>query len=87
MENQQNHSLTLVNREKLSLTGVCEVISVSETAFVCKLKESSLVINGENLKISKLDVESGKVDLLGKVNNIKYGGEKTKEKFFKKLFK
>lgn len=87
MENQQKHSLTLIDRETLSLTCVSEVVSVSETALVCKLKDCTLIITGENLKVSKLDVDCGKVELNGNIISIKYGGVKNKEKFFKRLFK
>ncbi len=87
METINNHTLTLLNRESLSLSGICEVVSVSEKNLVCNLKNGNLIIFGENLKVTKLDVESGKVELSGKVDSIKYSGSKSKEKFFKKLFK
>lgn len=87
MEKALNHSLTLLERQNLTLTGICEVVSVSETALICNLKDGNLVVTGENLKVNKLDVESGRVELLGNVFCIKYGGTKTKERFFKKIFK
>ena len=87
MESQKNHSLLLTSRESLALTGISEVVSVSESALVCNLQQGNLIITGDNLKVTKLDVESGKVDLTGTVNSIKYSNTKSKEKFFKKLFK
>ena len=88
MENAINHTLTLLKRQTLSLTGITEVISVSESCLVCNLSDGNLIVTGDNLKVSKLDVESGNMELNGNVCSIKYGGKsKQKENFLKKLFK
>lgn len=87
MENAVEQTLQLKNRSELSLTGVEKIISVSESVLTCKLTDSDLTVLGENLHITKLDVEKGYVELTGTINTIKFGSVKNKENFIKRIFK
>jgi len=78
-----NESLTLVNREKLTLEGIVEVISSSDTQLNIKLKDTLLVIQGQNLNIAKLDICSGFLDINGLITSIKYGKSGN---IFKRIF-
>ena len=73
------------NRNKLNLTGIDKVESVSPTQIVTKTNQSSLVVLGTNLHINKLDVMLGNVEIVGEVEQIKYALKK--QSIFKRIFK
>ena len=79
-----NSTLTLVNRENLSLSGITEILSSSETEIIAKLNQERINILGNNLKITKLDVTTGIIETTGTINTIKYNSNKN---IFKKVFK
>ncbi len=93
MENNQPQKsfsdslITLQNRKNLSLTGVEKVYEASETKVQVKVAGSNLLIAGEGLTITKIDVDAGLLDLVGTVNELKYIGTENKQNFFKRLFK
>ena len=79
--------LTLINRLKLLITGVEKVYETNDSKIQLKASGSNLLILGENLNISRLDVDAGNVDIEGKINEIKYLTSENKGGFFKKIFK
>jgi len=82
-----DHSdLTLKDREKLMVSGLEKAYELNETRLLLKASGSNLLITGENLNVTRLDVEAGVIEVEGKVCDIRYSsGEKTN--FFKKIFK
>lgn len=83
-QEQTNSTLTLTNRETLTLTGVTEILSSSETDIIAKLNQDKVNIQGNNLRITKLDVATGIIETTGTVNSIRYNSNKN---IFKKVFK
>lgn len=79
--------LVLKNRTNLTLSGVEKVYETNENKIQLKVSNSNLLITGENLNISRLDVESGNVSVEGKINELKYLSNESKGNIFKKLFK
>ena len=79
--------LVLKNRINLTLSGVEKVYETNENKIQLKVSNSNLLITGENLNISRLDVESGNVSVEGKINELKYLSNESKGNIFKKLFK
>lgn len=79
--------LVLKNRLNLTLSGVEKVYETNENKIQLKVSNSNLLIIGENLNISRLDVESGNVSVEGKINELKYLSGESKGNIFKKLFK
>lgn len=83
-------NLILENRKKLSLNGVIEVISFNEAQIILTTCLGMLTIKGEGLKMNKLDVQNGEVNIMGMINSFVYSGVKDKqdkESIFEKLFK
>ena len=78
----------LSSRKNLSITGVKDVDKFDDKEIIAITNQGKLKINGANLKIGKLSVESGTLDLSGKINSLCYmdSRELTKN-FFKNLFK
>lgn len=75
-ENRMNkpHLLTLDNRKLLTLTGVEDVPGFDEQTISVKLGDTSLVVKGARLHISKLNLESGDVVIDGTINSLQYLG-------------
>ena len=71
-ERKLPHSLTYVNGT-VTVNGVVKVIAVSEREAQFKLSESTLVIKGTGLNVTKLDREQGLVQLeTGTVQSFSY---------------
>lgn len=83
-QNKLSESLSLINRKNIKLEGIVEINSSSETLLSVKLKDTILTITGQNMHISKLDINTGILEVDGVISSIKYG--KT-ENFFKRIFK
>ena len=61
MEQCKSSSLSLENRKKLLLSGVEEIVSFQDEKISLNTVLGNLTIKGSNLKMSKLDVQSGEV--------------------------
>ena len=82
-------NLYIHNREKLRLTGVKDVDNFDDFNISAKTQKGDLVITGENLKIAKLDVDSGELLVDGLIQSVFYS-ESTPQKstsFFGRLMK
>ena len=87
-ENKGN--IVLENRQKMTLTGVLEVISFDDEKILLNTKLGALTIKGQNLKMNKLDVQNGDVMINGEIYYIVYSGKevkKEKESIIGRLFK
>lgn len=82
-----DHKLHLDNRKKLNLTGVDKVISANDGQVVARVGNSKIFIVGKDLTVSKLDVDSGVLDLTGEIFSIKYNHSAAPQGFFRRLFR
>lgn len=80
------HSLILENRSKLSLTGVTDVPGFNEEAVSLTTTMGELMIRGEKLHISKLSLETGEVDIDGKISALQYTHTKAQKPFLQRIF-
>lgn len=98
MENSNNKSqkqekifstcqLTLIDRKKLTLTGVEKVYETNENKLQVRVCGTNLSVYGSQLNIAKLDVEAGVVEVEGIISEIKYYSSDSKGNFFKRIFK
>ena len=62
----------LLDRRLLTVCGVKNVVSFHEASVDLELSETNLVVDGENLNITKLDLESGEVCIEGFVTGMNY---------------
>lgn len=84
------HTMILEQREKLSLTGVLDVISFDEDVVVAETELGILILKGINLHVSKLNLEKGDLDVDGEINSIVYeekGRVGERNSFFGKIFR
>lgn len=79
------HRLTLDERNKLTVSGVTEVLCFESDTVILKTVKGALTVRGEGLKLLALTPDSGKIEVDGKIDAIDYaplreGG------FFRRLF-
>lgn len=89
IDKENKSTITLVNRKKLSMSGVLEVVSFKEMEIILKTCLGDLIIKGNDLKMNKLDVQNGEMVIIGEVNSILYTGKDNShnESIIRKLFK
>ena len=68
----RTHALAMENREKLRLTGVCDVSGFDETAVILVTDMGELTIRGEALHIDRIDLELGELELRGRIRELSY---------------
>lgn len=66
------HSLMLRDRGQLALTGVSRIISCDDTAAVLETPLGNLTVGGQGLQIGEMSVQSGQVQLSGKIEFLQY---------------
>ncbi len=79
------HSLQLEGREKLSLSGVEDVSGFDESLVVLSTSLGELYIRGKELRIERIDLDSGSLELRGHVQELSYE-EPTRGGFLARLF-
>ena len=78
MEQCKSSSLSLENRKKLLLSGVEEIVSFQDEKISLNTVLGNLTIKGSNLKMSKLDVQSGEVIVSGVISSMIYNEKNIK---------
>lgn len=68
----KRHGVEMDNREKLSLSGVEDVMGFDETLVVMQTSMGRLSVRGEGLHIGRIDLDSGELELSGKVQELSY---------------
>lgn len=84
------HNVVLENRQKLSISGVYDVDSFDESTIEVYTSAGFLSIRGNELHISKLNIENGEVSVEGEVSSMEYSDGEYKKGaggFFSKLFR
>ena len=65
-------NLVLENREKLSISGVLDVLSFDDQVVVVETDLGLLTIKGDNLRINKLSLDTSEVIVEGEIFNLSY---------------
>lgn len=92
MTNTMNiiQNLVLENREKLSISGVLDVLSFDDQVVIVETELGLLTIKGENLRINKLSIDTSEVIVEGEIHNLSYSENDVDKKssgFLNKIFK
>jgi len=87
----KSQNLILENRERLSVSGVIDVESFNDESVIVDTEMGVLVIRGEDLHISKLNLDSSELSVEGDIISCEYSdreGSRSKGLgFFGKMFK
>ncbi len=78
------HGIAIQNRETGTVSGVTEVLSFDEDGILLDTVMGTLAIDGEDLRITRLDLGRGEVDLAGKVNGLVYADRTARRGLFRK---
>lgn len=73
-------NLVLENREKLSISGVLDVLSFDDQVVVIETELGLLNVKGENLRINKLSIDTSEVIVEGDIYNLLYSEKDTDKK-------
>lgn len=82
-----SHKIELDHLHSMSVTGVLDVPTFTDKNIVVKLADETLHISGQGLSVKNLDVESGKLQIEGRVDAIKYVAKSTPGSFAKRIFR
>lgn len=83
-------NIILENREKLTISGVLDVLSFDDQIVILETELGLLSIKGENIKINKLSIDTGDVIVEGDIINLGYSEKDLDKKngsFLGKIFK
>ena len=88
-EEHKNHSLILCDRKRAEICGVSSVGSFDEEQVVLETAFGTLVVDGHELHIMKLDLDRGEVVIEGRVCGAVYSDtdESRRGGFFSRLVK
>lgn len=83
-------NLILENRNKLSVSGVKDVLSFDDQVVIMETELGLLTVKGNNLKINKLSIDTSEVIVEGEICNLGYNDHSKKEQessLFSKIFR
>ena len=85
------HRLMMVDRGKISITGIVDVVSFDENQVVLDTDKGLLTIKGKDLCVSRLTLDKGEADVDGQADSLVYSSNealrKSGESLFARLFK
>ncbi len=84
---QTPHILHLDERQRLSVSGVEEVVSFDEEEVSVQTVKGLLAVRGSGLKVDKLEKASGELAISGLVTELRYEETGTGSGFWSKLFR
>ena len=81
-------NITLKDRSKLVISGVEHIYSFNDKRVELKTSVGEMVIEGENLDMSKLSIDENIISIDGNINSMVYAKpKKPQESFLKKVFR
>lgn len=66
------HEVSMSGREKLDVTGVEDVTGFDENTVILKTSLGVLSVHGEGLHVDKIDLDTGDIELRGKIRDLSY---------------
>ena len=85
-QEQMPHRLALLERKKLTVTGVAEVISFEDTSVILQTGMGTLTVQGSTLQLKTLSLEGGQVSVDGNVDSLSSEDPLPTGGFFARLF-
>ena len=66
------HRMILEDRERMSITGVIDVLSFDEESIIAETEKGMLILRGNNMHVGKLNLDEGEVSVDGLIDTIEY---------------
>lgn len=80
------HSLNIEGREKLSVTGVDDVSGFDESLIVLTTAQGDLIVRGQQLHIERIDLEAGRLEVRGHIQELSYDEPARSASLWTRLF-
>lgn len=84
--NEKKHSVSVSRREVTLVTAVNDIISFDDTQISLSIEEDTVLsVSGSGLTLRRLSLETGEVDISGRIDAIVYlesGTKQKKRRFF-----
>lgn len=80
-------NVNIENRERISVTGITRVDSFDEGEVSAATDNSGICVYGQNLHISRLDLENGILTVDGFITGVEYTDKEKREGLFSRMFK
>ena len=74
---QEEHSLRLVGRAELTITGVTEVSRFEEDGVLLQTDMGELTVQGEQLQLKELSLDGGRVAVSCSISALIYGRQQS----------
>ena len=87
MNETKKQTIFLEDKSYLKLTGITDIINLTETQAYVSVCGELLEIKGNNLKCENFSVDSGDLIITGNIFNLKYQEKKEKHGIIKRIFK
>ena len=72
IRNDMPHNIIMENRTKISVSGVENAESYNESEVILHTSKGVLIIRGEMLNLSKLNLDSGEITVNGRIVSLEY---------------
>lgn len=86
-----NHSVIMEQRNKVTITGVVDVLSFDDEGVIADTEMGILIIKGRGMHVGRLNVDDGSLSVDGEVESLEYteagGNVKSKNSLFGKIFR
>ena len=86
-QNRINHNIIMENRKSLSMSGIKKVENFDEKSINLTTEMGQLLVKGENLHISKMDVDTGDLKIDGDIYGLIYNESNKDTSVFKRIFR
>lgn len=83
----KKHKIKYTYGESLEIQGVQSVIDYTDTVINIKLSDCYLTVKGEGFKVQLLNVESGELNVSGRITSFAYSKSREKQSLLKRFTK
>lgn len=85
--NDIQHNVIIEGRQKVTVSAVGDVENFNDTLVTLTTNMGLLIIKGSDLKLEKLNLESGELKVEGTIDLIQYNDEHVSGGFLSRLFR
>ena len=83
---QMPHNVTLTDRERLSMSGVTEVVRFDDETIILHTSLGTLAVHGTDLKLKTLSLEGGQVAVNGNIRALIYQQDHSEQTGWRRFF-
>ncbi len=82
-----NEKVTILDRKEIEILGATRVIASTAKEAVIEIEGGIMTVSGNNLEVTKLDLDNREVKFSGQINNVKFSDKREKVGLLKRIFK